>query len=400
MIIHYHPKNRQWYHYSSLSNPLKFGKNEQPLYQVDGDLVNDTIPFLVTSLDERVGPLIGILADRKDNQTIAGNGSLFKEIQKKLLDHGGISIVFTPDGICESKMEGFVYLPNQDKWIPACCPLPHIVYNRIPYRKAEKSNSFEYVRALLKKHHIPFFNPSFINKYDMYELFTLHSTLISFLPDTIMVNEKKRLFDFLQNHQKIYLKPTQASKGKGISRMNLDSHQKITLTSISEQTVFPNFEAFWVNWEPTFQTKPFLAQEAITSDTLDGHRYDLRILAHFESQQYHVTGVGIRQSLEQDVTTHLPNGGRILPYTLIQNDRHDEFIKRMVQECGKILSEQLGFFGEFSIDAGITNTGGYVIYEVNSKPMSFDEEEIEANRIEKLCKLFFQKAAFVQASHG
>ena len=62
----------------------------------------------------------------------------------------------------------------------------------------------------------------------------------------------------------------------------------------------------------------------------------------------------------------------------------------MAEQTGKALSEQFGYFGEFSIDAGISQSGNYYIYEVNSKPMSFDENEIEERKISQLCRLFFQ----------
>ncbi|MBR8645638.1 hypothetical protein KEH51_21385 [[Brevibacterium] frigoritolerans] len=43
--------------------------------------------------------------------------------------------------------------------------------------------------------------------------------------------------------------------------------------------------------------------------------------------------------------------------------------------------KKIGFLGEFSIDIGEDESGSLFIYEVNSKPMQFDEEEIETNRL-------------------
>ena len=84
----------------------------------------------------------------------------------------------------------------------------------------------------------------------------------------------------------------------------------------------------------------------------------------------------------------------MLPYIKVKTDRHDQFFDWAVKEIGQLLTEELGYFGEFSLDAGITEKGNYVIYEVNSKPMSFDEPKIEEKRISALVDLFFRKTGF------
>lgn len=52
--------------------------------------------------------------------------------------------------------------------------------------------------------------------------------------------------------------------------------------------------------------------------------------------------------------------------------------------------EKIGFLGEFSIDIGEDESGSLFIYEVNSKPMQFDEVEIETNRLLHLKNLFIE----------
>ena len=149
-----------------------------------------------------------------------------------------------------------------------------------------------------------------------------------------------------------------------------------------------------MEWETILKEKNYLAQEEIKSRTYDGKRFDFRILAHAENDHYKVTGIGIRQSQKQEITTHIPSGGKLLPYQLLQTEDHDLFIQTIVEQIGQALSEQFGFFGEFSIDLGISQTGKYYIYEVNSKPMSFDENEIEERKIVHLCRLFLQLTGY------
>lgn len=92
----------------------------------------------------------------------------------------------------------------------------------------------------------------------------------------------------------------------------------------------------------------------------------------------------------QEITTHTPRGGKLYPYQNLQSKRLNLTLARIAQKCGEILSKKIGFLGEFSIDIGEDESGSLFIYEVNSKPMQFDEEEIEANRLLHLKNLFME----------
>ena len=63
------------------------------------------------------------------------------------------------------------------KWKKIPVPLPHIVYNRIPLRSFESSHPFQQIKETFAKHGIIMFNPSFIDKYEMYAAFKQHEKL-------------------------------------------------------------------------------------------------------------------------------------------------------------------------------------------------------------------------------
>jgi glutathione synthase/RimK-type ligase-like ATP-grasp enzyme len=336
------------------------------------------------------GPLIGILSAKKLNGSIGGNGPLFLALQKKLISLGGISFVFTPEDADTDGITGYTFSPEKNQWSKGKFRYPDLVYNRIPYRKAEQDEQCQRFFTLLKEKDIPYFNPCFIDKYELYELLKTDLLLHTFLPQTILIKKKKDLLNFQKRHKSIYLKPSQSSKGKGIFRLRLLESSKIHLEGISQHEMYNSFYHFWEQWGKELQEKNYLAQEEIISAEYNGNRYDFRILAHGCKDGYIISGVGIRQSQEQEITTHIPSGGRLLPYELLQSIEHDSFIQMIVPSIGRKLSNHFGYFGEFSIDAGVSNTGDYYIYEVNSKPMSFDEQEIEEKKIDQLCRLFLQ----------
>jgi hypothetical protein len=340
-----------------------------------------------------ITPVIGILTARKKDGSIAGNLALFIELQKKLILLNGISFIFTLDGVHQDSIDGYIFIPDRNRWERITSPFPNLVYNRIPFRRSEEELKNSMFFACLKEKNIPFFNPGFIDKSELYHLFKNHPFLHTFLPATIPAKQKHKLSAFLSQYQTIYLKPSQSARGNGIFKLELDTAGKVHVKGLNEDDEFVTFDLFWEEWESRLLEKNYLAQEEIKSILYEGKRFDFRILAHAEKNHYRVTGIGIRQSQKQDITTHIPSGGRLLPYEQLQNEEYDFFIDTVVEHIGASLSETFGFFGEFSIDMGISQSGQFYIYEVNSKPMSFDETDIEERRIEHLCQLFLQLTA-------
>jgi glutathione synthase/RimK-type ligase-like ATP-grasp enzyme len=343
-------------------------------------------------------PLIGILTIQKSDGSLAGNESLFVSIQQDLLSKGGISVVFTPEGLSKKEPKGYLYWPEKQKWLNVQSPLPHVVYNRIPSREAERTPEVLNVIAKLIKLNIPYFNPHFLDKILLYACLERSSQLKHYLPDTILIKTKEMLYSFLREKKQLYLKPSLSSQGKGIYRVRLVENQQIHLVGLDRDFYYDTMNEFWLVWSNQLLSQRYIAQQEIISSKINGQRFDFRILAHAKGsdQEYLVTGIGIRQSKRQDITTHLATGGTIIPYESIQTEEHDYFIEKVVQSCGKVLTEEFGFFGEFSIDATQSEEGNYYIFEINSKPMSFDEQSIERKHMDHLSQLFLELSGFNQ----
>lgn len=334
------------------------------------------------------GPLVGIMTSPKNEYSLAGNLSLFISIQNELLSRGARSFVFSFQDVQEDgRIIGYIFSTERQEWHRTMMPLPDIVYNRIPFRHSERTSDFQKCVQLFKDQQIPMFNPGFIDKYELFLLLSSSKKLKMYLPETVLIDSKDKLEKFHIEHNDIYIKPRMLSKGKNIFRLTGD----LVLESQTQKLSFANFEDFWSEFGEILSVG-FIAQPTIQPAIQDGMRYDFRILSHWSATEknYLVTGIGIRATDQSNLTTHLVNGGFIMPYEKIQESKHDRYISALVKEVGLVLSKQLGFFGEFSIDAGMDSDANYVIYEVNSKPMSFDEEEIERKRIIYLCDLFIQ----------
>ncbi|MGP7818978.1 YheC/YheD family endospore coat-associated protein [Niallia sp. 01092] len=387
MNVYYDSKKRCW----SIVNKedRTIGSNKIKLAAIK-TVENHHYPFPIVETEKNAGPIVGILTSYNNKKKLVGNGPLFIRLQTELRALGGIIVVFAPEDVEENGISGFAYVHDENRWIYVKSPLPHIVYNRIPFRKTEKDSSFHRAIAIFSNNSIPYFNPSFINKFDLYQVLKMDKVLKKFLPETILITQKKELGTFLLKHKNIYIKAVQGYKGKNIFNIYFNEDSSIICNSSFTTSTFPSFDSFWQSFEQSQKNTIFIAQQTIDAALFHDHRYDFRILITYNHDKYTLTGVGIRQSVSQEITTHIPNGGQLLSYDLVQTAEHDDFIHLLVENCGPVLSEHFGFFGEFSIDACVDKDGNYYIFEINSKPMLFDEEEIETKRCRQLINLFYQ----------
>lgn len=373
---------------------LTFGSNKQQLFPLEKKEEHYQ-KFFVLQKKNHVGPLIGIMVAYNRKMKLIGNGELFINLQKQLDKYGGIITVFAPEDLKEQEVHGYTYLTAQHKWMPITTPLPHVVYNRVPFRKKETETLFLKARKFFDQKNIPFFNPGFIDKLQLFELFKSHSTISPFLPTTMEITSKHKLEEFLRSFPFIYIKPASGYKGQNIVKLSKLDDEAFLIEKIDETITFSSFSKVWEHFSSEWATTSYIAQEGIDGALYKGHRYDFRIIVTYLNGTYQNAGIGVRQSYKQEITTHLPNGGILIPYSLLQTPEHDQFIATLVKYCGPVLTEAYGFFGEFSIDATVDKQGNYYLIEINAKPMVFDETEMEDNRCTQLVKLFLELSSFL-----
>ena len=158
------------------------------------------------------------------------------------------------------------------------------------------------------------FNPSFIDKYEMYAAFKNHVNLKPFLPQTIVVTNFNALAAFFHTHKTIYLKPREGNRGNGIYTLSQNQDGSLQLKSPHHSESFSSLIEYWNIYEKQLQAKKYLAQQAIPPKKKDGHRYDYRLLVHYENGLFKLTGKAVRMAQIQEITTHVPKGGKIYPY--------------------------------------------------------------------------------------
>ncbi|WP_052659373.1 YheC/YheD family protein [Bacillus alveayuensis] len=389
MIIYYDFEQEKWFHKDS-DFSYTFGKNEISLPFSEA---KSCLSFSVVKKGNHLGPLIGIvISDSTVKPLLKRRKRSFEQIHQELKSLGGVCVVFTAENVQTNEIHGYVFSDEQKQWIDVKAPLPDIVYNRIKARKDEQTTENQQFFQLLQKNNIPYFNPSFFTKWQLYQILNSNKMLRPYLPATLSVSSPNDVIAMLNKYGHIYMKPNEGYKGKGIFTLQLNHGQHtVVFSSPKHKRTFRNIAALF----RLYDLNEYIAQQAIHSDTINGKRYDLRILAHYQNNHFVISGIGIRQSIKQKITTHIPNGGRLIPYEFVKEKIDESLLQHIVNQCGSTLSAHLGLIGEFSLDLGRTPDGHFYIYELNSKPMVFDEPEIQQQGTKNLIRAFHELSGFV-----
>ncbi|WP_408009480.1 YheC/YheD family protein [Pseudalkalibacillus sp. A8] len=367
--------SKRWYHHEQ-NVMVVWGAADDPL-PFSPSLKKDFSFTLKKNDFNKAGPIIGILTSSKKNLPFIGNIDTFIRLTRYVHEQGGLAVVFSAMDVSLSSIHGYTLSPGDSKWRRVKIPPPDFVYNRIPYHKDEASQEFQSLIAWLDNFSIRYFNHCFFSKWQTYLIMNDNPYLQRFLPETMRLSSKQQLRDFLNEHNQIMIKPCAKSKGKGI--FSLEWKQDGTISYKSNNGIaYTHLDHLW---SIIHNRKDLIMQPFVKRKQYHARPFDYRILVQKLEEDWHVTGYGIRCTGRSRLTTHVPSGGKLLPAETAPLDM--KIIRRMSSEIGKALDRATGPIGEFSIDLGVDSENRYWIFEINSKPMVFDENDIQKKSIER-----------------
>ncbi|QFT88239.1 Endospore coat-associated protein YheD [Bacillus sp. THAF10] len=387
--LHYEPSSRSWYQMFDDVNMVMLGKHYAVPYRAVHTKKHISFSFLAN--DRKAGPLIGILASPK-NKGFIGNIPLFKRIQVALQKKGGLSVVFTPDQLTEDGLRGYCYLPKEDQWVKIHTPIPDIIYNRLSRYRDEKLLIDE-TEKITSIYSIPIINPGFFDKWELYLQLKDNDQLLPHLPKTTLLSVEG-LEEYLALYPSVYIKKRRSHKGKGVYLITRNGDALLMKTTSTTTVLFPSIQKLILYFYKKSGVKDYIIQEAIPTLGMKGKKFDYRILAHASKKRFTVTGVGVRMAKKQQVTTHVPAGGVVISTEDLPMKTDQEIIEKLVSQCGKQLIAFYDDIGEFSADVGVTPDGKYYIFELNAKPMDFDEAPIKKHAAERITRVFYERTNF------
>ncbi len=347
----------------------------------------------------KLGPIIGILTVG-DGTSFVGNKENFKDIILSGKKLGALVYVFTPIGInwAEKLVRGYLYDDRQNDWVESILPFPHVVYNRVPTRKAEsRSEVDETLSQIASLKNVTLFNRHFFDKQSLFRMLEDRSEVASFLPETKKLDSLARLKAFCACYPFVYLKPVLGKAGKGIMRVEY-SNTGWHLYRVYEQKVitrrFSTLEGLWRYVKQWTHKKKYIIQQGIPLAHYRGRPFDVRVLVQKNGKgEWGVTGIGIRRAGAQSITTHVPRGGSIQSLSKVLNAlfkeeayRIEDKINRTALTIARTLNEEIDSLAEMSMDLGLTQDGQLWFFEANAKPEKFDEPSIRKSSLSNIIR--------------
>lgn len=407
VTVHFDPSQRRW----SLNDPngrfkphrqMAIGKSTQWEWDTVTSPFPQSIMFPIRyRFRHRLefGPVVGILAS-EHGKTFRGNSKNFEDIVAVGKELGTLVYVFTPNGWDErsAKVGGFAYNPLTKKWVEGVFPLPHVVYNRIPFREDEEVPKVKQLLQRLRNHpQIKMFNPSFFNKEELFNWIRDDRSIQSFLPLTRRLRDRFDVEKMVREFSIVYLKPATGMAGSGIMRIDMTKERQYKLTQQkdrgSESSTFATLPKLWRHIHSTVSATPYLIQQGIRLSTYKGRAFDIRTLLQKDrAGQWRITGIGARVAGKESITTHVPRGGAIgRPYDLLKARHGNKAMQilRNVEQAALALAKAIEYrgsqsLGEMSMDLAIDEAGNPWFLEANSKPMKFDEPQIRKTSLERI----------------
>lgn len=335
----------------------------------------------------KFGPVIGILTTGfRPNiaMPFGGRSSLFRSFIQAGDSEKPFIYVFTPEMIDWQNRVVTAWYYRTGKWIKHISPLPDVIYERVPNRKAENlaqvQSCISQLKTLTK---CQIFNQGFFNKWSVHEWLFQNETTQKYIPETVLSPSVQTLQQMLEKHEMVYLKPIRGSLGLGIFRITYSSskgyycrfhggdrnilHRFTTLESLLSHYFHKNKQKF----------KGYLAQQGIQLIQIQKRPVDFRVHVHKDhTDQWKVVGIGSKLAGIGSVTTHVRTGGTLLSTQQLFDKNFGNKAELMLQSLkdtainiSEVLEENAdGPLGEIGMDMGIDQNFRIWLFECNAKP--------------------------------
>ena len=328
-----------------------------------------------------IGPLIGIFTAgfEQSTQPLRKRSDFFIKLLHSFNQHAGFAYLFGTHSIDWEKgiVEGLLY--QQQSWVKKQMPLPSVIYDRLPNRKAAQSAFIqETKRKLTQDYDIPWFNPYFFNKWEIHEQLLADEKTCSFLPHSVKldpVDALGKIETLLHLHHVIYLKPINGSHGDGIYQLKKEGHGVTVSSNLGWAIPYRSIEHFVQGLRKDYAIHDFIAQQGIELLQIDNQPTDFRVHTNKNKDgHWTVTAVAAKVSGGHTITTHQLHGGTVetLYDVFPEQKERLQFLQQLSHTAitlSQVIDEKMtGHIGEIGLDLGIDQTGAIWMFEANSRP--------------------------------
>lgn len=325
----------------------------------------------------QLGPVIGILTF---GRIITKRRLSCYQRQAVMNKSKGLLYVFSGQGINarERTIQGYYYDCVKSIWKKGVFPFPDAVIDRC-YPSVKR-----YHRLIEKTIGQKIFNKkTCINKLEFYRTLNKDSFLKNYLPPTGLLDNSSNLKRFLNLYQKVFLKPVDSMKGKGIVLVEKKDEKLLCKylkdgKKVSRPITSPG-DISEVLKNAARRTKPYLIQQAIPLMKYKGEVFSFRTWAMKNGRgQWVMPGIYATVSVNSGYLTNVMAGAKlvtlnelykfILPKLPVAKDEFLAQIEHLTLRTAALLDRQFGPLGELGIDIVIDSVGKPWLIEANGNP--------------------------------
>jgi len=377
----------------SVIAPVKLWKRSGRHIQFPGAIAGDLgIPFAGSCLavtrgknEIRIGPLIGILTASATGSLSApfgGRGGFLKQIAGAGRGRS-FCFAFSPRDVNWEQETVTGYFPQKSgAWLRRTVPLPDVVYNRLPDRRAERQSSMDNFKERFVRKGVTLFNWSFFDKWDVYKLLQ-GDPASKYVPESLVDPTPKEIQELMEKHKFVYFKPTGGSLGIGIYRLTYHPERGYFARYRKDKKNvlirFPRFEGLMnmLNRHHRGRLHHYVVQQGIRLIEIDCCPIDFRFhMIKNGDNRWVVAGIGAKKAGRGSVTTHIRNGGQLMTPEQVMNavfgSRGGQVLqnaKSVAVELAEAIEKNYAHtLGELGFDIGIDQSERIWMFEANAKP--------------------------------
>jgi len=331
------------------------------------------------------GPLIGILTSGFTSyplQPLGKRTTFFSKLLSVNKMVGALPFLFAEEHIDwdQGLIRGYLY--ENSSWKTIHVPFPNVVYDRLPNRRSEKRKTNLLLKERLQSDYlIPWYNPGFFSKMDVFERLQQDEGANAFLPETHPFTSFSIIERMLSDYGHIYLKPENGSLGLGIHQILFDRHEGDYFCryrdeeGIQRLRKYQSLESMFHQLFSKRKLSNMVVQQGIHLMRVDGRIVDFRVHTNKdENGEWQMAAIAAKIGGSGSATTHISYGGEVKTIEeIFPSSEEQKLYKEKLVDAALYLSKVLetqveGIVGEIGFDFGIDKSGKVWLFEANSKP--------------------------------
>ncbi|MCK6255855.1 YheC/YheD family protein [Fictibacillus sp. KIGAM418] len=364
-----------------------------------------------------IGPLVGIFTSGVGlfpSRPVGERSAFFSKLLSADRQVGAYYFVFGPEQLQQENrmIQGFFY--SEKGWSQHLVPLPSIIYNQIPNRRTESSLKYQKAVHLLDlEWEIPFFNPSFFSKWEIFRFLQKDKEMRDYLPYTVINPGVQLIENMLNTYSAVFFKPIGGSHGRGILSVHKEPAGGYSCRFLEDHR--PKIEHFQSLISLLKTRKLYgrlqdtLVQQGIDLITWKQRPVDFRVHTNKNRDgKWVASAMAAKIAGTQAHTTHLAYGGEIkraeevIQHAGLPSKSALKLTKAALQLSHKIDENISGLIGEIGFDFGLDQQGKVWLIEANSRPgrgifshSSFRAEDYSTRMLPLQYAVHLAKQAFV-----